>query len=104
MQPIGYAMNGRDVVVSVGESFEIELSENPTTGYRWQMSATGPSAVELETDKFEPSTEAIGAGGTRRWTFLAVREGNDHLEFEYRRSWERKATELFRIAIQVLAP
>lgn len=100
--------NGRTVKLAAGESLEIALAENPTTGYRWQRAkqAAGDvgSPCPFAKDDFEPDRAGMpGAGGTHRWQFHAVEPGVCEIELEYRRSWEKdKLPErTFRIHVEV---
>jgi inhibitor of cysteine peptidase len=101
MIEINLAQNGGSVDIALGESFEIRLPENPTTGYRWQLQPSELTNFDLEEDTFERSRGAYGAGGVRHWRFRARKAGVTHLDMEYRRSWESQVTETFRITIRV---
>jgi inhibitor of cysteine peptidase len=93
--------SGGAVEVVLGESFEIQLPENPTTGYRWQLRSSGEPILEVQDDSFQPTTDRPGAGGMRRWRFRAGQEGATNLQIEYRRSWEKAAVETFQISVRV---
>jgi inhibitor of cysteine peptidase len=100
--------NGRTVKLAAGESLEIALSENPTTGYRWQHAKQAAeddsSPCSFATDAFEPDRAGMpGAGGVHRWQLHAVEPGVCKIELEYRRSWEKdKPPErTFRIHVEV---
>src|SRR5271163_1999648 len=90
--------SGSNVEVKLGESFEVELSENPTTGYRWQLLSTGGSVIEPEDDSYQPlGGNSPGGGGIRRWRFRTLKEGVVDVEMEYRRSWEKQPAQTFRV-------
>jgi inhibitor of cysteine peptidase len=102
MLQITKARNGSEIEVRPGETFELELPENPTTGYRWHLLSADGSVYKLQDDSFQPSGgTAYGGGGIRRWRFQAVQEGAAPLEVEYRRSWEKQAAEIFKITVRV---
>jgi inhibitor of cysteine peptidase len=101
MLQIDKALNGGEVEVGLGESFEVRLPENPTTGYRWRQRSSGEPAVALQADSFHPAGEGVGAGGTRDWQFRAVHEGVARLQLEYRRGWESHAAETFTVTVRV---
>ena len=92
---------GAPLEVSVGESFELRLPENPTTGYRWTLRSNGQPVVELQADSFETSAGLCGAGGTHIWRFRASQAGVGELATDLRRSWEKRATETFNVSVQV---
>jgi inhibitor of cysteine peptidase len=73
----------------------VRLAENPTTGYRWELSQSGNGQLELLEDAFEGAgsngTGAPGAAGYRRFRFIARQSGQVQLEASLRRSWEPPA-------------
>ena len=78
-----------DFWVNVGESFEIKLVENPTTGYIWAL-AHLPKNFYLLSDYYEPDQPIRpGSGGTHHFYFVAMKphtEGN--FLFYQLRPWE----------------
>lgn len=103
MLEIDATRNGEKLEVTVGESIELRLSENPTTGYRWYLDLPDGSALKCERDLFEPTQQAPGAPGVHRWQLSAVEEGVARVELHRRRSWERGAVETFGITVRVKA-
>lgn len=99
MLEITQAMNSRKADVAVGDEFAIELAENPTTGYRWQIQEMDKSAFEVLEDAFSPASGAVGAGGIRRWLIRARLPGDFHVAFEKKRSWEARGVESFTVKI-----
>lgn len=102
------SFNGREIELRVGETLEISLSENASTGYRWTIR---PESVR-KFDKIlhERSQVAHGAGaplgkpGTRGFYFEAVGPGAVDLDLEYRRPWEVDKTPArkFKLRIRVI--
>ena len=103
VREISKADAGTELNVSIGETLELRLAENPTTGYRWQLRSSGDPVLKFVEQSFAPSGLAVGAGGTRRWIFRAVLVGLSRLELEQRRSWERQTIDTFNITIRVAA-
>lgn len=101
MLVIDQTHNNGAVEITVGDSFRIELSENPTTGYRWQLPSQLPQALRLVEDKFATSSTAPGGGGLRHWTFAADAAAVVTLRIELRRSWEKQPVETFATTIAV---
>jgi inhibitor of cysteine peptidase len=101
MVEINKTQSGADVEVILGEPFEVRLPENPTTGFRWKIHASGAPTVEVEADSFQPPDGAVGAGGTHRWRFRTAQAGVATLEMDYGRSWEQRPAETFRVTIHV---
>ena len=87
-----------------GDTFRIELYENPTTGYRWQLASPASAAVRVVDDAFEVAQDKPGAGGVRHWTFVADRPAVVTLQFDRKRAWETQAAEIFTVTIDVKAP
>ena len=91
MQTLGSSDNGKEVQLIVRESFAVELSENPTTGFRWAI-AKVPPILELASDHFDPPPSSTpGAPGLRRWSFAAVGAGTGELRLELQARTARSA-------------
>lgn len=84
------ADSGREVQMQVGESLDLRLDENPTTGFQWQVVSGDKSVAEVTGDSFQtPGTDAAGAGGTHTFTITAHSAGRTTLRSVLARSWER---------------
>jgi inhibitor of cysteine peptidase len=102
------SFNGRQVEIRVGETLEVRLSENASTGYRWAI--LPESARKFDKVLHERGQAAEGAGsppgkpGTRDFRFEAVEPGAVELELEYRRPWEagKAPTRRFKLRVRVL--
>jgi inhibitor of cysteine peptidase len=100
--------NGQTVSLAVGDSIDLALAENPTTGYRWRLvqgaTKADNAACPCVKDDFEPGrTGVAGQGGTHRWEFKAAEPGDCAIKLEYRRSWEKdtEPERTFRIQLEV---
>ena len=81
--------NGKQVHLRSGQSMDIVLFENATTGYQWQIvSIDKDILVEAEKPDFEPASGLLGAGGKKTYHFKAASPGKTELRFAYRRPWE----------------
>ncbi|MEI6142488.1 MAG: protease inhibitor I42 family protein [Mariniphaga sp.] len=82
-----------DYEIGVGDSFQLELTSNPSTGYSWTWSNQQDVSVVEKTDsKYTASNPGLmGGGGTEVWTFKGAKSGSDSLKLEYKRSWESGA-------------
>src|SRR5262245_13459650 len=103
MLVIDQSRNDSAADIAVGETLRIQLSENPTTGFRWQLQADGAPALRLLQDTFEASGSAPGGGGSRCWTFAADHPGSIELRIELRRSWQPQPVSRFGITVNVKA-
>ena len=80
--------------VQIGETFEVKLCSNPTTGFQWSEKAqiSEVAVLRQEDHKFigpesEPSPPS-GTPGQEVWNFKALKEGSSTIFFEYSRPWE----------------
>ena len=83
------ADDSRTVELTVGDVAVIELAENPTTGFRWSVEFDTPLA--LLTSDWTASSIAVGASGTRRFSFNATAAGTASVRAALRRSWQAES-------------
>jgi inhibitor of cysteine peptidase len=81
---------GRTVEVEAQSILNMRLSENSTTGYRWEVENTG--GLELVGDNFEKAGIAIEAGGVRIFQFRALDAGSHRLSIKKWRDWEGESS------------
>ncbi|HCR70313.1 MAG TPA: hypothetical protein DIW23_02620 [Anaerolineae bacterium] len=69
------------IEVSTGETFNIVVATNPSTGYHWEIigELSGVEFVSTEYTADEPV--APGSGGVDVWTFKAVSSGETQITF-----------------------
>ncbi len=98
--------NGSAIELMVGQIFELELRENPTTGYRWEIEQMGPELRKLPKEKFLPDSKAVGSGGRRTMEFEALKTGTTNVRLVERRAWETDIPPLqeFEIKVNVISP
>jgi inhibitor of cysteine peptidase len=85
---------------SVGDTVTIQLPENPTTGYRWQVIASG--SLTPCGDDFAPSA-AVGAEGMRTLRFTVTAAGMHQLRLAQAREWESATTPQDQLIISIKA-
>lgn len=81
--------------ISVGETLEIKLAANPTTGYSWNW-ANEENVTIIDSSGYRYVMDEpvmAGSGGSDVWTFVGVKAGQETIVFEYARSWERENVE-----------
>ena len=96
--------NEKTISVQKGDSVTLQLSENPTTGYRWSLDQHDPSILEpVGGSTFSSSSTASGAGGRKDFVFAARAKGNTDIALTLRRAWEKQnpAKKQFHIRIEV---
>ena len=82
--------SGHALTASPGDRLELQLDENPTTGFRWYAEDDQSGVLVLEQDAFiRPRSGVSGAGGTREFTFRVAKPGQAMLRVYNRRSWEK---------------
>ena len=67
----------------------IQLEENPTTGYQWNISVT--DGLVVLGDTYEPSDtsgEMVGTGGRHVWVLYAIDAGTCTFNAVYKRPFE----------------
>jgi inhibitor of cysteine peptidase len=101
--------NGKIIQITRGESFCLNLKENPSTGYSWQLSLSkGLSLVNSNYYSPVPLNNApgliVGASGNHSWKIKALAKGDQQIKGIYRRSWEKQTgkEEIFRLNVVVL--
>lgn len=86
--------NGKAYTVKVGDTIEVTIPGNPTTGYEWAADLSDEDAAVLEAvgePAYQPDTtdaSVVGSGGKYTFTFKAATAGEATLRLVYSRSWE----------------
>ena len=73
-----------------GDEVVIRLPENPTTGYRWQLTHSGGGELALVDERFVPGSGStgVGAAGDRVVRYLGRKAGEVRVEAVLRRDWD----------------
>ncbi|WP_257233093.1 protease inhibitor I42 family protein [Acinetobacter sp. YH01024] len=82
-----------------GQTLEVLLNENPSTGYVWSL-AEQPKLFKVE-EVFQSAqqqqaaaadaTLVLGAGGQKTYRFTATTAGEELLHLKHARAWEKTA-------------
>jgi inhibitor of cysteine peptidase len=99
------ADNGKTEDITQGTKFAVQLKENPTTGFQWNVTLS--PGLELVSDEYVTDAHAegmVGVGGIRTWIILAKDGGTQKFSAAYRRSWEAVtgSETAFAITVNVL--
>jgi inhibitor of cysteine peptidase len=81
--------SGKTIRLKNGENFTLNLRENPTTGYAWELNLS--KGLSILNDKYiqDPTPEGYtGVGGNHSWIIQAEASGSQQVKGIYRRSWE----------------
>lgn len=76
-----------EITVNFGESFDIVLESNATTGYQW-IAEYDSRELELAESRYIVQGEGIGAGGVEVFTFKPKQVEDVKIRFIYKREWE----------------
>ena len=93
---------GRTVEMSVGDTLEVVLRGNPTTGYIWEVASPGNGILkQLGETEFKPEREARGSPGKIIMRFKAAVAGETSLKLIYHRPFERNKTPIKTFEVTV---
>jgi predicted secreted protein len=74
--------------LTTGDTADVTLKGNPTTGYTWQYTIADESIIKLDGESSVTDSDLIGAGSTFTWNFKALKPGETKITFKYYRAWE----------------
>ena len=96
--------SGRAIKMKPGDTLEIVLNANPTTGYQWKALPWDTKIIEqIDKPVYKSRSEAIGSGGELTFYFKALSTGQTPLEFIYFRAFEKDVPPIksFKVTIVV---
>ena len=85
----------KDLIIetAVGESMDISIPANPTTGYMWEIEFCD-SRLECFELSYRRTSHKIGGGGIQRFEVTAQEAGDFSVRFRLKRPWETEAKEV----------
>jgi inhibitor of cysteine peptidase len=95
---------GRSFTANVGDSVNVELEENLSTGYSWESATSSSLILSLtETKHDQPPQSAAGAPGMRSFRFVATSRGAATIDLKLRRPWDPPgvAAQTFSVHVEV---
>jgi inhibitor of cysteine peptidase len=93
---------GSRVALQVGDTLQVTLDSNPTTGYSWNLVAADPAILQpAGAPVFQPSSGLMGAGGTTTYRFTTVGTDETTLKLIYARVFEPKFAPLKTYSVTV---
>lgn len=97
------ADDDRAITLRVGDTLEVNLPGNPSTGYGWQaMPSPSPILEPISEPAFRPDGSGIGAGGRVTLRYRASLAGVLELALAYRRPFENQPpARMFTIRVTV---
>ena len=89
--------------IVVGDTLEIMLKGNPTTGYIWEAASVDTSVLsEVREPEFRPESDARGSGGKIVMNFRAISVGKTLLKLIYHRPFEKNKPPIKVFSVDVM--
>lgn len=83
-------INGCTVSMENGEEFELQLKENPTTGYIWTVDKLESSMLSVsKVDYKADNSQLLGSGGVRTIRIKTLNPGQTKIRLLMVRPWEK---------------
>lgn len=95
----------QSVLLKVGQVYQMELTENPSTGYFWNAVLPEGCVVSEQSSEFKPkksSKDIVGAPGTRIFQFKGESEGVCRVLLAKVRGGDNNPTDKKEIIIKVV--
>lgn len=92
------------IQTTVGDTFQISLEANPSTGYSWKSEFDSEFIKENEKEYVsEPSQDppVVGSPGTEVFTFQALKQGITQITLTYKREWETESLEQHIVKVEI---
>lgn len=82
---------GKTVVLKTGDTFQVILEGNPSTGFSWILATQEPAIIqqvgEFEYQPYYPNTP--GSPGLLTLKFIAFAKGQSVLHLDYKQPWDK---------------
>lgn len=82
--------------IKVGETVDISLKANPTTGFQWlEAEPIDSTIIKIENKEYkaDPNPDKMaGVGGKETWTFKGVGKGKTVVNLVYSQPWNKDDT------------
>jgi inhibitor of cysteine peptidase len=90
-QQVSEVQNGEIVTLKVGETLQVLLEGNITTGFTWEIAKNDANIIEPQGEREyqQENTNLVGSGGTFIFKFKAIEKGQTNLWLVYHRSFEK---------------
>jgi len=99
--------NGGQVTVKAGQTINLRLEANPSTGFGWEVNQIDTTLLVQKGDKtYAPASQikpVAGGGGWEYFRFAVQQKGETTLKLIYHRSWEKgvEPAKTFDVKIQI---
>ncbi len=85
---ISFSVEDQLKVYNLNQPFTINLDENPSTGYTWQVQVTPGLKIVQDTYSHQCKEGILGCGGVRTFILAGIQKGIQTFSAEYKREWE----------------
>ncbi len=97
------ADSGSTITLHPGDTLEIVLQGNPSTGYTWEVKPGSEALLKQKGEpEFTPDSKALGSEGRMTFRFDVVAVGKGSLVLLYRRTFEPEARPLRTFGIRIV--
>lgn len=96
--------NGEQLNIALGDTLNLLLQANITTGYSWSVVAIDTAMLlKVGENYFGSNSEAVGSGGRQWYAFKTLSPGISSLKLAYKRPWESAETSasVFEVTVEV---
>ena len=82
-----------------GDTAEISLAGNASTGYQWTYIITDETVLSVKSSKYDDGNTKgiVGASGVYSFLLNGLKEGESTIVFSYARSWEDNVDPLYTL-------
>lgn len=90
--------------IAMGESIAVVLDANKTTGYEWWIVSDGSPMLKLVKSEYKLNDAPkgmVGVGGVECFEFVGQQKGTAHIEFMYKRPWEKTGVKNQSFSVEV---
>ena len=92
--------NQQQLFVSPGDTIQIQLEENPTTGYSWALSDVDPFFTIQRNDYELIQGVGIGGGGIRTIQLKVEQSGTKTINLKNWQRWSGDVYQTFTLEVQ----
>jgi inhibitor of cysteine peptidase len=89
------------VTMAVGDTLDVVLQSNPSTGYCWKLEPSISPWLVLADTQYKASSSLMGAPGFSTFHFVALSPGKCEIFLEYKREWEKDVPPIKTFAVSI---
>jgi inhibitor of cysteine peptidase len=93
--------DGRTIEATVGDTIELRLPENATTGYRWAFDGLDEHVVRADEGELIGKLGRVGSGGDVRWRLTLLTAATTAVKLKLWRRWEGDRSIQRRFAVRL---